>query len=92
MLGPVDDAEEAADRCRDGSVDLAIVDLDRADERGLEVVGPPRDACDGARVLVMTDREGADVVAGALGAGACVFREVHGRQRRGADLPPRDRR
>ena len=73
VLGPVDDAEEAADRCRDGSVDLAIVDLDRADERGLEVVGSLRDACDGARVLVMTDREGAEVVAGALGAGACGF-------------------
>jgi DNA-binding NarL/FixJ family response regulator len=73
VIGPVDDAAEAAARCGDGSVDLAIVDLDRADERGLEVVGRLRDACDGARVLVMTDRDGADLVAGALGAGACGF-------------------
>jgi DNA-binding NarL/FixJ family response regulator len=73
VIGPVDDAAEAAARCGDGSVDLAIVDLDRADERGLEVVGSLRDACDGARVLVMTDRDGADLVAGALGAGACGF-------------------
>jgi two-component system, NarL family, nitrate/nitrite response regulator NarL len=73
VMGPIDDAAEAAARCLDGSVDLAIVDLDRADERGLELVGSLRDACDGARVLVITDREGADVVAGALGAGACGF-------------------
>jgi DNA-binding NarL/FixJ family response regulator len=73
VIGPVDDPVEAAARCEDGSVDLAIVDLDRADERGLEVVEDLRDACDGARVLVMTDREGADLVAGALGAGACGF-------------------
>jgi DNA-binding NarL/FixJ family response regulator len=73
VIGPVDDALEAAARCGDGSVDLAIVDLDRADERGFEVVGDLRDACDGARVLVMTDRDGPDLVAGALGAGACGF-------------------
>ena len=73
VMGPVDDAAEAAARCGDGSVDLAIVDLDREDERGLEVVGSLRDACDGARVLVMTDREGVELVAGALGAGACGF-------------------
>jgi DNA-binding NarL/FixJ family response regulator len=72
VMGPVDAAEAAA-RCGDGSVDIAIVDLDRADKRGLEVVGSLRDACDGARVLVMTDREGVDLVAGALGAGACGF-------------------
>jgi DNA-binding NarL/FixJ family response regulator len=73
VSGPVDDALEAARRCGDGSVDLALVDLDRADERGLEIVGSLRDACDGARVLVITDRAGPDLVAGALGAGACGF-------------------
>ena len=73
VSGPVDDALEAAARCGDGSVDLAIVDLDRADERGLEMVGSLRDACDDARVLVITDRPGPDIVAGALGAGACGF-------------------
>lgn len=73
VLGPVDGAAEAAARCDDGSVDLTIVDLDRADERGLEMVGSLRDACDQARVLVMTDREGPELVAGALGAGACGF-------------------
>ena len=72
VIGPVDDAEAAA-RCVDGTVDLAVVDLDREDDRGLEVVGSLRDAVDGTRVLVMTDREGGDVVAGALGAGACGF-------------------
>jgi DNA-binding NarL/FixJ family response regulator len=73
VIGPVDDAAQAAARCDDGSVDLAIVDLDRADERGLEMVGSLRDACERARVLVMTDRDGAELVAGALGAGACGF-------------------
>ena len=73
VVGPIDDTAEAAARCQDGTVDLAIVDLDRADERGLEVVGSLRDACDRARVLVMTDRGGIDLVAGALGAGACGF-------------------
>jgi DNA-binding NarL/FixJ family response regulator len=73
VSGPIDDALEAAARCDDGSVDLALVDLDRADERGLEMVGSLRDACEAARVLVITDREGPEVVAGALGAGACGF-------------------
>ena len=73
VVGPVGDAVEAAARWDDGSVDLAVVDLDRADQRGLEVVGSVRDACDGAPVLVMTDRDGADLVVGALGAGACGF-------------------
>jgi DNA-binding NarL/FixJ family response regulator len=73
VIGPVDDALLAAARYDDGSVDLAIVDLDRADDRGLEMVGSLRDACDHARVLVMTDRDGAELVAGALGAGACGF-------------------
>jgi DNA-binding NarL/FixJ family response regulator len=73
VSGPVDDVLEAAARCGDGSVDLALVDLDRADERGLEMVESLRDACDDARVLVITDRTGPDLVAGALGAGACGF-------------------
>jgi DNA-binding NarL/FixJ family response regulator len=73
VSGPIDDALEAAARCGDGSVDLALVDLDRADERGLEMVGSLRDACEGARVLVITDRDGPELVAGALGAGACGF-------------------
>jgi DNA-binding NarL/FixJ family response regulator len=73
VFGPVDDASQAAARCDDGSIDLAVVDLDRADERGLEMVGSLRDASDRARVLVMTDREGAELVAGALAAGACGF-------------------
>jgi DNA-binding response OmpR family regulator len=44
VMGPVDDAEEAAARGRAGSVDLDIVDHDRADERGLEVEGARRAA------------------------------------------------
>ena len=73
VIGPVDNVVGAAARCEDGSVDLAIVNLDRDDERGLEAVGSLRDACDRARVLVMTERTGADLVAGALSAGACGF-------------------
>lgn len=73
VLGPFDGVDEAAARCDDGSADLAVVDLDRADQRGFELVGALRDACERARVLVMTDRDGAELVAGALAAGACGF-------------------
>ena len=73
VIGPVDDVMQAATRCEDGSVDLAVVDLDRADERGFEIVESLRDASSRARVLVMTERDGAELVAGALGAGACGF-------------------
>ncbi len=73
VIGPYDDVVEAAARCDDGTADLAVIDLDRADERGFEMVGALRDACDRARVLVMTDRDGAELVAGALAAGACGF-------------------
>jgi two-component system nitrate/nitrite response regulator NarL len=41
VLGPVDDAEEAADRCRDGSVDLAVV-VRRLDRRGPDVSNADR--------------------------------------------------
>ncbi|MBA3691307.1 MAG: response regulator transcription factor [Actinobacteria bacterium] len=73
VLGPFDGVDEAAARCADGSADLTVVDLDRADQRGFELVGALRDACERARVLVMTDRDGAELVAGALAAGACGF-------------------
>ena len=70
VLGPVGDAPEAAALCADGSADLAIVNLDRQDDRGLQVVGALREACQRARILGMTDRDGAELAIAALRAGA----------------------
>ncbi len=73
VIGPVSDPNEAAARFDDGSVDVAVIDLDRAGPGGVLTVGAIRDASDRARVLVITDDESAALLASALGAGACGF-------------------
>jgi DNA-binding NarL/FixJ family response regulator len=70
VLGPVHDAPQAAAVWKDGSADLAIVNLDRQDDRGLQVVGALREACGRARILGMTDRDGVELAIAALRAGA----------------------
>ena len=70
VLGPVADAAEALDVLRDGLADLVLVDLDRADGRGAEVVGAIRDG-GGVRVLVASAASGPETATIALAAGAC---------------------
>jgi DNA-binding NarL/FixJ family response regulator len=71
VTGPVPDASEALAALDDGSADLIVVNIDRADGRGIEVVGAIRDADDAARVLAATRQEGPEMATIALAAGAC---------------------
>jgi DNA-binding NarL/FixJ family response regulator len=71
MLGPVPDAPEALAALEEGLADLVLVDLDRTDGRGTEVVGAIRDGGGSVRVLAATGHDGPDVAAIALAAGAC---------------------
>jgi len=69
VVGPVGD--EAALEAISGSlVDLVVVDLDRADGRGLEVIAAIVRAGGAGRVLAASERGGADAAADALTAGA----------------------
>jgi DNA-binding NarL/FixJ family response regulator len=69
VLGPITDAKQAAAALADGLADLVVVDLDRADGSGLDVVATV--AAAGGRVLAASERGGPDVAANALSAGAC---------------------
>jgi len=73
IRGPVQDPDEAAAAFDEGSVDLALIDIDRAGDEGIRWIGIMRRAIDRARILVMTEDESAEMLAGALGAGACGF-------------------
>lgn len=70
VLGPVADVTEALAVLREGLADLVLVDLDRADGRGAEVVGAIRDGA-AARVLVASRSAGPETATIALAAGAC---------------------
>ncbi len=71
VIGPVAGAEEALAALRAGGVDLVLVDIDRADGRGVEVVGQIRDGDESARVLAATTQDGPEMATIALAAGAC---------------------
>ena len=71
VLGPVPDAPEALAALEEGLADLVLVDLDRADGRGTEVVGAIRDGGGRIRVLATSLQDGSEVIATALAAGAC---------------------
>ena len=73
VVGPLSDPEEAAAAFESGSVDVAILDLDRAGGDGVATVGRIREASQRARVLVVTDERAPEILAEALGAGACGF-------------------
>jgi DNA-binding NarL/FixJ family response regulator len=71
VLGPVPDAPDALAALEEALADLVLVDLDRTDGRGADVVGAIRDGGGRIRVLA-TSRDGSpEVVASALAAGAC---------------------
>jgi DNA-binding NarL/FixJ family response regulator len=71
VRGPVRDPMEAAAAFAEGSVDLALIDIDRTGQEGLRWIGLMRMTTDRARILVMTQDDSAEMLAGALGAGAC---------------------
>ncbi len=70
VLGPVMDAPEAIAVLSQSLADLVIVDVDREDGRGLEVLTAIREAST-RRVLASTDSSNCEVAAEALAAGAC---------------------
>jgi DNA-binding NarL/FixJ family response regulator len=70
VLGPVLDIDDVVIALEQAPADLVVVDIDRDDGRGLEVLAAVSDR-EGARVLASTGRGGSDVAAEALAAGAC---------------------
>lgn len=71
VAGPVADPADAVDALSRGSTDLVVVDLDRADGRGTEVIAAIADAGGVGRVLAASERGGPEVAADALSVGAC---------------------
>jgi DNA-binding NarL/FixJ family response regulator len=69
VLGPVPDATAALAAAKTVRMDIALVDLDRADGAGLETVARIRDAQ--IRVLACTRDVRPEVATAALAAGAC---------------------
>ncbi|MDH4111195.1 MAG: response regulator transcription factor [Actinomycetota bacterium] len=70
VSGPVADQAVAIDALTEGSADLVVVGLDRADGRGNEVVAAITEAVGLGRVLAASEQGGPDVAANALSAGA----------------------
>ncbi len=80
VLGPVADATAALRALELEPIVLVLVDLDRPDEDGVEIVRMIREGADRTRVIGVTVQRGPDLAAGALAAGACgvVTPEPHG--------------
>jgi DNA-binding NarL/FixJ family response regulator len=70
VLGPVADETDAIEALADAPVDLVVVDLDRADERGVAIVAALRSATE-TRVMAATAHTASPLVELALAAGAC---------------------
>jgi DNA-binding NarL/FixJ family response regulator len=71
VMGPVAEAGEVLAMVRGGMADLVLVDLDRADGRGAELVASIREADAQVRVLAVTRRTEPETATLALAAGAC---------------------
>jgi DNA-binding NarL/FixJ family response regulator len=69
VLGPIADEVAALEACAIAVPDLVLVQLDRSDALGIELVTALRSA--GMRVMAATGRFGTDTVELALAAGAC---------------------
>lgn len=70
VTGPVPDDASAIETLSHEHVDLVVVDLDRADERGVAVVASIRNAAD-VRVMAATRHPASACIELALAAGAC---------------------
>lgn len=71
VLGPVADATAALRALELEPINLVLVDLDRHDDAGIEIVRRIREDADRTRVIGVTIEWGPDLAAGALAAGAC---------------------
>jgi len=71
VLGPVADAPAALRALELEPVSLVLVDLDRANGDGVEIVRRIHEAAERTRVIGVTVQRGPDLAAGALSAGAC---------------------
>jgi DNA-binding NarL/FixJ family response regulator len=70
VLGPVADEASAIETLSKERCDIVVVDLDRADERGVAVVTSIRNAAD-VRVMAATRHPASPLIELALAAGAC---------------------
>jgi DNA-binding NarL/FixJ family response regulator len=70
VLGPVRDEDDALRALAEDPVDIVVVDLDRADERGVALIAALRNASD-TRVMASTRHGASPLVELALAAGAC---------------------
>lgn len=70
LVGTVPDAPSALRALDDGSVGLVLVNLDRDDGCGIDIVRRICERDGRARVLGLTHEEGSDIPAGALAVGA----------------------
>jgi DNA-binding NarL/FixJ family response regulator len=71
VLGPVADATAALRALELEPINLVLVDLDRPNADGIEIVRRIREEADRTRVIGVTVQRGPDLAAGALAAGAC---------------------
>ena len=70
VTGSVPDAAEAREALSHGLVDLVVVDIDRADGRGIEVIAAIASSGGRGRVLAASEVGGSELAANALSAGA----------------------
>ncbi len=71
VVGPVADAAAAVEALEREPINLVLVDLDRPDGNGIDIVRQVRDVADRIRVIGVTVQQGPDLAAGALAVGAC---------------------
>lgn len=70
VTGPVAEATDAIDALARGLADLVVVDLDRADGRGADIIAAIAGDGGRGRVLAASEHEGPELAADALFAGA----------------------
>ena len=78
VVGVAKSSEEALALARTMTPDVIVMDVDMPGVDGFEAIRQMRDALPGAAVIVLTLREGKDVRAQALQAGALAFVEKQG--------------
>ena len=71
VVGPVADAAAAVEALEREPINLVLVDLDRPDGNGIDIVRQVRGVGDRIRVIGVTAQQGPDLAAGALAVGAC---------------------
>ena len=78
IVGAARSSEEALGMARTITPDVVVMDIDMPGVDGFQAIRQMRDAMPGAAVIVLTLREGKDVRAQALQAGALAFIDKQG--------------